>query len=50
VKQVVAEHQRHRTAVEEVLADDPTLSSHPMLVADIRRRLDEDTADYLAKN
>jgi len=41
---------RTRQLAEEVLADDPTLSSHPMLVADIRRRLDEDTADYLAKN
>jgi ATP-dependent DNA helicase RecG len=41
---------RTRQLAEEVLAGDPALSSHPALVADIRRRLDDDTADYLAKN
>lgn len=41
---------RTRQLAEEVLGGDPTLSSHPTLVAEIRRRLDEDTADYLAKN
>lgn len=41
---------RTRRLAEEILTKDPHLSQHPALVGDIRRRLDDDTADYLAKN
>ena len=39
-----------RQLAETIVATDPTLENHPELVADIRRRMDDDTADYLAKN
>nr|WP_202106965.1 ATP-dependent DNA helicase RecG [Agromyces seonyuensis] len=38
-----------RTAAAGILADDPTLASHPALAAALRRRLDEESASFLAK-
>ena len=42
--------EKTRRLATEIVEADPTLSSHPALVGAIRRRLDDDTADYLGKN
>jgi ATP-dependent DNA helicase RecG len=42
--------EKTRRLATEIVEGDPTLASHPALVAAIRRRLDDDTADYLGKN
>jgi ATP-dependent DNA helicase RecG len=39
-----------RAVVERLLADDPTLASHPILRGALERRLDESERDFLAKS
>jgi ATP-dependent DNA helicase RecG len=46
--QEVIEHAR--ALAEALLESDENLAGHSALVAEINRRLDEDTAEYLAKN
>lgn len=42
--------ERTRKLAEALVESDPTLSGHSNLVAEIHRRLDDDTAEYLGKN
>lgn len=38
-----------REAAAEVLGDDPELASHPALAAAVRRRLDDESSEYLSR-
>ncbi|HEX6953720.1 MAG TPA: ATP-dependent DNA helicase RecG [Agromyces sp.] len=38
-----------REAAAEVLGDDPRLASHPALAAAVRRRLDDESSEYLSR-
>ncbi|MDR5691992.1 ATP-dependent DNA helicase RecG [Agromyces indicus] len=38
-----------REAAAEVLRDDPDLAAHPALAAAVRRRLDDDSSEYLSR-
>ena len=42
--------ERTRKLAEALVESDPSLSGYPNLVAEIHRRLDDDTAEYLGKN
>jgi ATP-dependent DNA helicase RecG len=42
--------ERTRQRAEDLVESDENLAQYPSLVAEINRRLDEDTAEYLAKN
>jgi ATP-dependent DNA helicase RecG len=42
--------EKARGYATEIVGDDPALTKHPDLALDIARRLDEASADYLAKN
>jgi ATP-dependent DNA helicase RecG len=38
-----------REAASELLADDPRLAGHPALAAAVRRRLDDESSEYLSR-
>jgi ATP-dependent DNA helicase RecG len=42
--------EKARVYAKEIVSADPELAEHPAVAAAIRRRLDEDLAQYLDKN